>query len=689
MLTDRGKQYSMKTFKESKLNNQDILPLFNNDRKSVLETNNIYNNKYINTKNKFYLSSAENKNLTLNKNIENNKNNISTKNEQFLDKKIIHLINCYKNLKFSEEEKNFKGRRGSIKQNNSKNTKSNNLNIISKSLTKAYKISEQPDKEGVKKLDEWDKNNLAQLYGNSNMIYNILYNYYIKNDDYNKLNELNYYKNIIKSNGEDLETVIIIKNKTNNKIIKDFLNLKIKEQTYILKNSLSKSHSKFNKTLLFIKEKKLAVNLGIDNETLAEIRKPEEKNGYNYEKVIKDKDKKEVLKKEELVNILIKIFNKKLDKSKKEKKQSEIFEKINQIFLKHHSKILKIQIEIDSKKELYDKINNTEYEKEKLVEKINLLQTLKYESDQEQKKQEIIRKELDEEIKELKVMKEEINEELEICKNEIAYMKLVYIHLVKNQRNYYLDLLKKGYDVRGEGLIWVVKRLLEIQTKLEYHHFPKFLDNNHIKYIIEMANLSLEEVQLKTILRIIEKKRDDIQNNINNRVMNRIEELSKLKNRHRKSIFTLEIEKMKTNLKEENSYHRIFEEFEKLYRKYKTIFLRKMIQKDEDIKIQRIIQELKSSLIEGGGKTTADNFQQLTGILNYLNSNQESKEYLEILLLVKFRLSYIHKLKENLKEEQLIKFRQELTNNFNNRFFNAELSLRLDLVRSALFGNKF
>jgi hypothetical protein len=501
------------------------------------------------------------------------------------------------------------------------------------------------------------------------------------------MNELDYYKSIIKSSGEDLENIILIKNNANNKIIKDFLNLKIKEQTYILKNNLSKSHTKFNKTLLFMKEKKLAINLGIDNETLAEIRKAEEKTGYNYERLIKDKDKKELLKKEELINLLIKIFNKKLEKTKKEKKQSENFEKMNKIYMKHQSKIIKIQIDIDDKKELYDKINGAEYEKENMVEKINLLQKIKYESEQDQKKQEMIRKELEEEIKELKEEKKEINEELEICKNEIAYMKLVYIHLVKTQRKYYLDLLKKGYDVRGEGLIWVVKRLLEIQTKLEYHHFPKFLDNNQIKYIIEMANLSLEEIQLKTILRIVEKKRDDIQNTVSNRVIRSIEALSR--KTHRASVFTMEMEKMKNNIKEEASNTKIFDEFQKLYKKYKAIFLRKIIQKEEEIKIQKLIHELKTLLLEGGGKTTTDNFQQLTGILNYLNSNKESKEYLEILLLVKFRLSYIHKLRESLKEEQLNNFRQETSNNINNRFFNAESSLRLDLVRSALFGNKF
>ena len=687
MKTDRGKEYSFRRFKKYKLNDNEILPSLNTNKKSLLIDNiNINNNLFTNKKSNYLTLQTETNNYTY-KNVENHKINNKNPNGIFLDKKIIHLINCYRSLKFSEDEKKLKIRRTSFQQNNPKDKNINSLNILSKSLTKAYKISDLHDKEGVKKLDEWDKNNLAQLYGNSDMIYKKLYNYYSKFYNYDKMNELDYYKSIIKSSGEDLENIILIKNNANNKIIKDFLNLKIKEQTYILKNNLSKSHTKFNKTLLFMKEKKLAINLGIDNETLAEIRKAEEKTGYNYERLIKDKDKKELLKKEELINLLIKIFNKKLEKSKKEKIQSENFEKMNKIYMKHQSKIIKIQIDIDDKKELYDKINGAEYEKENMVEKINLLQKIKYESEQDQKKQEMIRKEFEEEIKELKEEKKEINEELEICKNEIAYMKLVYIHLVKTQRKYYLDLLKKGYDVRGEGLIWVVKRLLEIQTKLEYHHFPKFLDNNQIKYIIEMANLSLEEIQLKTILRIVEKKRDDIQNTVSNRVIRSIEALSR--KTHRASVFTMEMEKMKNNIKEEASNTKIFDEFQKLYKKYKAIFLRKIIQNEEEIKIQKLIHELKTLLLEGGGKTTTDNFQQLTGILNYLNSNKESKEYLEILLLVKFRLSYIHKLRESLKEEQLSNFRQETSNNINNRFFNAESSLRLDLVRSALFGNKF
>ena len=688
-MTERTKKISSKIFEKYDFVEYD-LPSINiknnkNSRPSFFIDNS--NNDIPKRKTSKIFLSTENINNISNKKITELRSD--EQNQKYLDKKILHLINCYRDLKFPEKHKKIKLGRESLNLVNSHthNNNNNNINILSKSLTKAYKISEQPDKEGVKKLDEWDKNNLVQIYGNSNMIYNILYNYYLKNCDINKINELKYYKNIIESNGDDMGKIINVKNSTNNKIIKDFLNSRAKEQTYILKNSIAQS--RFHKTLLYVKEKKLAINLGLDGETLAEIKKTEEKSGYNYEKVIKEKDKNEVSKKEELVNILIKIFNKKIEKSKKEKTQSQIFEKINQTFLRYQSQIIKIQIEIDAKKELYDKIQDTEYEKEKMVEKINSLQTLKYESDLDVKRQQELKKELNQEMKDLTKIKEQINEELDIYKHEIAYMKLVYINLVKNQRVYYLDLLKKGYDVRTEGLIWVVKRLLEIQTKLEYHHFPKFLDNNQIEYIIDMANLSLEEIQLKTILKIVGKKRDDIQNAVNNKVMNTIVELSKIKNRHRSSIFTLEMEKIRNALNGEESGTKIFENFQKIYRKYKTIFASKIMQKDEDMKIQRIIGELKSSLIERGGKTTTENFQQLTGILDYLNSNKESKDYLEILLLIKFRLSYIHKLRESLKEEQIIKYRQEISNNNNNRFFNAELSLRLDLVKSALFGNKF
>ena len=699
MLTDikKGRRHSVNPLS---IKNLDLLPIINENktkkRKSFYSDKSAHND--ILKGPSYYLDNEEE--ITQRDKKENEKKKekekyiITEETQKYLDKKIIHLINCYKDLKFREATlKKDKNKKFHLVNNlNTDDTKKANVNnnILSKSLTKTYRISELEEKEGIKKLDEWDNNNLAQLYGNSDLIFNSLLNHYEKLDDYEKILELKYYKNIIESNGDEEGKMVNIQS-INNKIIKDFLNSKVKEQKYILQNSIAKTQTRFQKTSLFTKEKKLAINLGIDNETLAEIRKNEERDKNGYDKVIKEKDKKEVIKKEELVSILIKIFNKKMEKKMKEKKQSEIFEEVNHVYSKYNLKIMKIQDDIDMSRELYNKIKETEIDKndkERIMEKTTQLYQIKYEVDIKMRNKLQLKKELNKQMEELSKSKEKINEELEVCKNELSYMKLVYINLVKNQRNYYLDVLKKGYDVRDEGLIWVVKRLLEIQTKLEYHHFPKFLDHSQIKYIIEVANLSLEENQLKIILKIVEKRRNSIQSSVNDKVMNKIAELSKTKNRHRMSVFTLEMEKIRNQLAGQDSSTRIFETFQKIYRKYKNNFSNKNFQKDEDLKIQHIIEELRVSLIEGGGKTTHDNFQQLTGILDYLNSNKESKEYLEILLLVKFRLSYINKLKDNLREEQINNFKEMANSNHNNRFFNAELSLRLDLIKAALFGHK-
>ena len=61
-----------------------------------------------------------------------------------------------------------------------------------------------------------------------------------------------------------------------------------------------------------------------------------------------------------------------------------------------------------------------------------------------------------------------------ILKDEENYIKLVKLSLISSQKEYYIDILKKGYDVRNEGLVWCVKNLLELQTDLKYYLFLNF-----------------------------------------------------------------------------------------------------------------------------------------------------------------------------------------------------------------------
>ena len=96
----------------------------------------------------------------------------------------------------------------------------------------------------------------------------------------------------------------------------------------------------------------------------------------------------------------------------------------------------------------------------------------------------------------INVYKKKINE----TKEESTIVKKRYFELSVKEKEYYLDILKKGEDYRKEGLSWVVKKLLEINVNLDENCFPKDLNNQHINYLITIANLKIEKEQLEKII---------------------------------------------------------------------------------------------------------------------------------------------------------------------------------------------
>jgi hypothetical protein len=99
-------------------------------------------------------------------------------------------------------------------------------------------------------------------------------------------------------------------------------------------------------------------------------------------------------------------------------------------------------------------------------------------------------------------MKKEIND----TQQQLQTLKFTLNFLLKDQRNYYLDILKKGIDVRSEGLCWVVKKLIELNSHLDHSMFPKNLDHEQIDYILTLSYKHVEIQQLKGILKVLKEK---------------------------------------------------------------------------------------------------------------------------------------------------------------------------------------
>ena len=68
------------------------------------------------------------------------------------------------------------------------------------------------------------------------------------------------------------------------------------------------------------------------------------------------------------------------------------------------------------------------------------------------------------------------------------------------QLDYYKSLLRKGIDNRREGLVWIVKRLLELNCgSIDITMFPKYLKPEAIKTIVSTAYMHIELAQTKLV----------------------------------------------------------------------------------------------------------------------------------------------------------------------------------------------
>ena len=315
--------------------------------------------------------------------------------------------------------------------------------------------------------------------------------------------------------------------------------------------------------------------------------------------------------------------------------------------------------------------------RQKAIERVNLERKIK-----EKYKNYLI------EYKKKEDEKNKMKKKIDLLKEEENYLKLVKLSILSNQKEYYLDILKKGYDVRKEGLVWCVKHLLELQTDLEYYHFPKFLNHQECDYLIEQGNISLEIMQLKIIVKVMKEKNEKSNVDKKFEYFNKMAIAAKNTKHRRKSLLQQEIEnikKEKFNMsKTDKHLHKIFN---KVFMKHKETFKFLNDKKLKDIKNENITKDLKQTLLEKG-RNFGENYEELNSVLNMIESDIKTKNYLENIITLRTRLDYLKKKSQQIKENQLRLFKTRIDNNKRiNKIITAESSLQNDLVFSALFGN--
>ena len=555
----------------------------------------------------------------------------------------------------------------------------------------------------MKKLENWDKEHLDNKTLNFDFLYRKLYNRYkIKNLPH-ELKKIELLNDMVKSKTNFNK--IMENGESTNKILEDFFEKKNKEQGSILKNNISKTKSRFNFSLFLTKtQKDIEQDFGVDSKTINAMNNNELNSDF-YTNVIKNNLKYENQLYEELITVNNDIFDKKCEKK-------NLMKRINDIYIEQNNLTNKYHELINDQKRGFERLQDEFYEKskrKKLKNQIrislvknrkafelgkNLFNKISQSNDFESNTKAASKKhEMNMEInkfkmnyfitmKELDEEKKEKEKEIKLMDEELSYYKQVNEVLIKEHKIYYLNILKNGYDTRAEGLIWVIRNLLELQINLEYHHFPKFLTHEEIDFLIKRADISLESKQLKIIMKILRKKQLELKQKENLNKLNEVNLfIAKKKNNNDSDSEKLYY----SNIEYNNTLMKVKAEIDKKFINLysRNIDMLNRINAERGIEEAKIIELIKS-LREGlfGRFKTDKNEKQ---IFKIFKSNNLTRKIFSLLLYIRKRLDVLQYVNEKLIQEQIKIFKEkEIFNDENNNSIRAYM--QNELVKKCLFG---
>lgn len=303
--------------------------------------------------------------------------------------------------------------------------------------------------------------------------------------------------------------------------------------------------------------------------------------------------------------------------------------------------------------------------------------------------------------------------------------------LIEEQIFYYKSLLSKGLDSRIEGIVWILKILIEYKASIDHNIFPLFLTHSNIRYLCKLAHKETELNQYRLILRglkirqhqVNKEQKELIYSTINTENVNFISKFktnpnetsqsvnkkqkqgrrlsyeSKIENENKESIEmskemynkhlklinnSKEIEKFKKIEKENNSKKKRFFNLST-----QNFYDQNKFYQQESTLINVAYNKLKRKMItfaneEGVFEVDVTNDIRLA---QYFEVNMKQQEYFKEIYRIKEVVEEIEAEVKNMKKskyENLIsKFKAMSNAN------NLIKLIELDLVYSALFGSSF
>lgn len=146
---------------------------------------------------------------------------------------------------------------------------------------------------------------------------------------------------------------------------------------------------------------------------------------------------------------------------------------------------------------------------------------------------------------------EENKSKISYYQKEIFEIQTIIDKYVSEQTKYYLEMLHRGFDTRNEGLVWIIKRLIELNANIDYLCFPQFITSSNADYLIKLSHMEIELNQYRLILKGLKMR----QHKLNKAQREAFSKVSNISNRNYLTKFKTTKE-VKLNLDEVRSHQR-------------------------------------------------------------------------------------------------------------------------------------
>ena len=409
-------------------------------------------------------------------------------------------------------------------------------------------------------------------------------------------------------------------------------------------------------------------------------------NSEYYSKVIKDKIKYENQLHQELISVNNDIYDKKIEKKEKNTQLSEIYSQQNKLTKKFNILFNKRKSDLEKFQESFE-IEQNKYKKFKNLPLNSFLKSVKAKKKNDKLQNNILqtRNKYIENMNKIKEKKEQCINDLKRIEEEMSYYKQVNNELIKEHRQYYMDILKNGFDSRNEGMIWCVRNLLELQTNLDYHHFPKYLSHEEIDYLIKIATISLEEIQLKIILKVLKKKQKELKDKENLRRISQVDYLMSKNNnsnnndkgnifKHKRNLTDYELEKLRINKK-----------FIKLYSRNDETMRMFSYKNTDENKDEEIIEKLKKNLFNKEKLKNEENEED--ELLKLFQGDEKQQNVLSLIIFIRKRMADLSYLRQTIIQEQIKIYKDRTDIDESN--LNVNQLMERELIKKCLFGSNY